>query len=243
MMINEKLGVYVAVVSSNRSGNVPKMHEVIGGQASWFVPQGQQREYIDAGAKVVYHSNGDVCASRNKALLVAWGEGAPCLQLSDDLRKIEKPIYSEEKGRWVAVKTTFDEAVMSMMFALAETGAKLAGVAPTSNPFYFSPKRRLTTRSFIVGDMILVDSCDVFFDERLRFKEDYDYTMAHIEKYGVVARCNDVLATFLHRTNKGGACAVRTAEGEQNCINLLIQKWGDVIKLNPKRPKEIILRP
>jgi hypothetical protein len=60
-------------------------------------------------------------------------------------------------------------------------------------------------------------------------------------KYGSIARCNAVLATFAHRTNKGGACDYRTSELEQTTIKQLKDKWPGMLKDNPKRKDEILL--
>lgn len=93
-----------------------------------------------------------------------------------------------------------------------------------------------------MGDFILVHPCKLFFDEQMKLKEDYDYTMAHIYEFGGVARCNAILAHFAHRSNAGGAVDFRTAEREQEAIAHLKKKWGAYIQDNPKRPNEILLK-
>jgi hypothetical protein len=132
--------------------------------------------------------------------------------------------------------------VFKLSEASRETGAKLAGAAPTTNLFYFKPENRLSTSSFIVGDFMLIQPCPMRFDEELRLKEDYDYTLKHLARYNVVARCNDLFAYFTHRSNGGGAVEYRTAEREQEAIARLKQAWGARIADNPKRPNEVILR-
>jgi predicted dienelactone hydrolase len=78
------------------------------------------------------------------------------------------------------------------------------------------------------------------FDTELKLKEDYDYTAQHIALHGVVARCDFIFASFKHRTNAGGAVAYRTPEVEQESIKRLQDKWGDAIRLNPRRENEIL---
>lgn len=84
--------------------------------------------------------------------------------------------------------------------------------------------------------------CHLWFDTGMTLKEDYDYTLAHLHDFGLVARVNGLLAHFLHRTNPGGAVAARTAELEQENIAYLRKKWGRVIADNPRRPNEILLK-
>lgn len=236
-MIREDLGVYLAVISHARPGNVQKMQAMVG-EATWYVGAGERQAYRQEGATAVVESGG-LCPSRNAALKDAWAFGVPCIELSDDLRKLQMAVPQEGKNR--AVDISFEEAVSTMLEASRLYTAKLAGVAPTANAFYYNPNRPFHHRAFIVGDLILVRPCALLFDERLKLKEDYDYTLAHLSKYHVVARCNGVLATFAHRQNKGGAVDFRTPAREQEAIAILREKWGAAIKDNPRRPNEILL--
>jgi hypothetical protein len=223
------LGIYAAVISHLRPGNVEPMTRLIG-PATWYVGNGEATAYAEAGAAMVVESGG-LCPSRNAALRDAWASGLPCLQLSDDLKRIRKAPED--------TPMSFDEAVALMRDRTAEHGFPLAGVAPTANAYFYS--KPVTTDGFVVGDMILVQSCGVFFDESLRLKEDYDYTLQHFRDFGGAVRCNEILATFAHRTNPGGACAVRTSKLERASIDRLKAKWGERIKDNPRRPDEILL--
>lgn len=89
---------------------------------------------------------------------------------------------------------------------------------------------------------MMIWPCDLFFDEKLRLKEDYDYTAQHIKKFGGVVRANGILATFAHRKNKGGVVAIRTAEIEQESILRLMQKHPGFFKENPRRANEILMK-
>jgi ATP-dependent RNA circularization protein (DNA/RNA ligase family) len=161
------------------------------------------------------------------------------LQLSDDLKKVEA---AAGPRRADVGPLTMTQAADWMVGVLeSHPGTHLVGVAPTANPYFSKP--RIHRKAFIVGDMILTRAgCPLRFDERLRLKEDYDYTCQHLAEYGEVGRIDYLLATFAHRTNRGGAVAVRTPELEQEMIDYLMQKWPDAIKPNPRRPGEVLLR-
>ena len=226
--------VYAGTISHKRSKNVAKMEDLCG-PLTWYVGDGEGEAYRAEGASSVVESGG-LCRSRNAILDDAFADGLPAVELSDDLKKIEVVHHAKEKR-----PATFEDAVGLMFDALETTGTKLCGVAPTSNAFFYNPKKPIHKFAFIVGDMLLVLPSKLRFDEQLRLKEDYDFTLQHIAKFGGVARQNQVLATFAHRTNKGGACDYRTSELEQETIAQLKAKWPGMIRDNKRGKDEILL--
>lgn len=227
-------GIYLSVISAHRASNVPSMQSLVG-NATWYVPSSQISEYEAAGAARVRAADA-LCEARNAALDDAHSEGLACVQLSDDLKKLQV-VSSESEARNVE----FSEVVSILHETVRKVGAKLGGVAPTANAFYFNPRRPFTTSAFIVGDLILIEPSPERFDLEFRLKEDYDFTAQHLSSYGCVARCNNILATFLHRTNAGGAVQARTSDLEQESIKRLRRKWPGVFRDNPKRPNEILM--
>jgi hypothetical protein len=228
---------YLAVMSARRSGNVALLEDMIGHRATWYVTKGEQADYFANGATAVLET-GQICESRNAALRDARRHGLPCVQLSDDLRKLQ---IMDVDGD--AQHTTFTFAADLMIDRLQRTPFQLAGVAPTANTYFFSTRRRVQTAHFVVGDFIVIGrNSSLLFDENITFKEDYDFTVQNIHSYGGVVRCNDILATFLHNTNEGGAVRHRTAEAEQRGIAYLNAKWPDAFLPNKKRENEILMR-
>lgn len=238
-MLNKTLGVWVAVMSYRRSANVPTMSQVIG-NATWYVGKDEETRYHNAGAEFVRPS-GDIISSRNAALDDAAKHKVPCLQISDDLVRLKQvEVVEGEKNR--AKPISFKLAVTQLHDMMNQHGAKLAGVAPTANPYFYNPDRAVSTGLFIVGDLMLIAPSKLRFDTKFQFKEDYDFTLQNIQAFGCVARCNFLLAEFKHYTNKGGAVAFRTTAKEQKVIAGLKAKWGTCIVDNVKRPNEILLR-
>lgn len=231
--------VFVGIISHLRSENVPKMHAIVGEDVTWVVGNNEKEIYQQNGVKSVIEGGG-LCESRNVILDVAQAQGADAaVELSDDLRVIKLAVDKDNKNSKVI---SFDDAVAIMISACEGLGAKMAGTAPTNNAFFFNPNKPYHTRAFIVGDFITVLDTDLRFDQNLKLKEDYDYTLQHIYKYGSVARCNALLPSFLHRTNAGGACAYRNEKREQKAIRYLKAKWPSHIKDNPRRPNEILIK-
>lgn len=226
----------VFVISHLRPENVQRVQSFLGIHPTWVVGKGEAQDYLNAGAiKVI--EGGSLVDSRNAALDRAFEDGAICVQLSDDIRKLELLTFPQKTKREI----TFLEALDFFDYHLSNSPFKLYGVPPTPNAFYVH--KELSTNLFIIGDFIVVKPTDLRFDPNLRLKEDYDYTVQHIKKYGGVMRLDSVLATFSHYSNKGGAVAVRNEKLEQEQIAYLMKKHPGAFRLNPRRKNEIILKP
>jgi len=225
---------WIGIISSNRSENIEKMHDILGFEPTWYVGDKETKDYKKA--KNVKESGG-LCESRNEILRDAFKKDLICVELSDDLYNLELAINKEEKK-----DLSFYEALEIIKKAMDKNNAYYGGCAPTANLFYYNEEKPISTDKFIVGDFIMIKPCNIFFDENLKLKEDYDYTLQHLKEYQSVARCNNVLASFKHRTNKGGAVAFRTSELEQKTIKQLHSKWGSQIVLNPRRENEILMK-
>lgn len=255
-----KKDLQIFVITSRRSKNVVKILEKCGTEQIIFVVRDMEDmcDYYEEIKK--YHNKinceaipalndttwpkvligGGLCESRNACLAYcAENEIRFCVQISDDLKKL---ITNNLDGKNKEHKEiTVDKLAHKMMYELASTVYALIGLPPTDNP-YFATKE-IQTGCFIVGDFMVVDTLKgiLFFDENLKLKEDYDYTLQHIKEFGNVLRYQSALATFEHYTNHGGAVDFRNSQNEQTAIKYLHNKWGDAIRLNPKRENEILL--
>ena len=225
-------GVYVISAGRYHSLNftASQLEEYI-----FCVKNGEGALYEKAGCKNVYET-GRLIDSRNFALEHAFSEKKICVQLSDDLKQIIKNDYPKRGEKQDHQKTI---GRMANLFSQT-TGVYLMGVAPTDNPFF--AKDVIKKNCFCIGDMIFVKPSEPRFDRNLTLKEDYDFTLQHVEKYGVCIRYQKYLFSFEHYKNKGGAVSYRDDDEELKNIKYLKAKWGGKIKLNPKRKNEIILK-
>jgi len=223
----------VYVISAGRYDKLP------------FNPQ-QKKDYIFCvrnGEKKLYEKNGclqvfetgKLIESRNFALRHSFVQNKICVQLSDDLKKVtlNKNFAKKEE---VAI----DFAINDLINIFNKVASVyLMGIPPTSNDFF--AKNLLSKNTFCIGDLIFVKPCNLFFDELLTLKEDYDYTLQHLLKYGNTFRYQKYIFEFEHYKNKGGAVDYRTEKEEQKNIKYLFNKWGSKIKLNSKRKNEILI--
>lgn len=229
--------IHIAIISHKRVDNIKKMEDVteVPSFLNWYVGKGEAKDYNQAKGNV--YAAGDLCHSRNMALDDAFNQNKYCLMLDDDLVKCQLLNVMS-----VPQTVTFERLVMEMVDVLSQTPLHLAGIAPTTNPFFYNPGMPLGLKHFIIGAMTLTKSTDIRFDPKLRTKEDYDITLQHVKKYGGVCRLNYAIPKFLHWNNAGGVVDYRTDEVEQASIAYLKKKWGGAIRDNKKRPNEILLK-
>lgn len=216
---------HIAIISSGRPGNVAKMQEHLGslsGIETWYVGPGEEPDYRYAGATNIVEG-GALAPNRNLALERAFQVGQVCVQLDDDLQRIDWCVDGETKHQ-----ITLQRAI-GLLTACLATGAYLAGTAATDNAF-FMPKKdgvpvAISDKVLITAAMMAVAPNPIRFDENLRLKEDFGHTIDHIQKYGKVARVNTILARFQYQTNGGGAVQYRTHALEQESIAYLHAKY------------------
>ncbi|OGV45845.1 MAG: hypothetical protein A2017_18260 [Lentisphaerae bacterium GWF2_44_16] len=70
---------------------------------------------------------------------------------------------------------------------------------------------------------------DLFFDEKLSLKEDYDLTLQHLHKYRRVLRFNKYHYEVKQSEQSGGCAAYRNLAEEKRQFEMLQKKWGSVI--------------
>lgn len=222
----------IAVISSGRPGRVADMHGHLGARltpaALWIVGEGESEDYRYAGAKNILEGGG-LIASRNLALEIAFQQNRISVQLSDDITGVDWSFDRKNKYR-----ITLERAIAMVMAPLQHDGPMLAGAGATDNLFYM-PKDDVSKHVFIIGDLMAVKPCDLRFDPNLHLKEDLDFSIQHLKKYGEVARMNTILANWQHRTNHGGAVQYRTAAGEQEAVDYIAAKHPGWVRLNPNR--------
>jgi hypothetical protein len=198
------------------------------------VKKGEKHLYEKHGCKNVFET-GTLMQSRNAALDMAFNENKICVQLSDDLKKV-----TTNKNFTLKKQVDVDFAIRELIKVFMKVeGVYLMGIPPTSNDFF--AKSLISKNTFCIGDMLFIKPNDLRFDTSLTLKEDYDYTLQHLEKFNNTFRYQKFLFEFEHYKNKGGAVDYRTEKEEQKNILLLFQKWGDKIRLNPKRKNEILI--
>lgn len=235
--------IKVCVISTRRPENVKYMETVVlnGQKPTWFVGHDEFDVYSKSGAgedRVI--ESGGLVEARNAALDHSWNDDKVCVMIDDDVSGFYQAIDKKRKKH-----ITFVQAINIIQEGLKETRNMFyfAGSAPTDNTFYYNPDKPMSFKNFIGGWFMYIRPCELHFDPQLRMKEDYDYTLQHIQRYGGVCRRNDILLDVKHYGNKGGVVDYRNDELEQDSIRKLKAKWGNRhVVDNPRRKNEILMK-
>jgi hypothetical protein len=111
--------------------------------------------------------------------------------------------------------------------ATSDWGLKVWGLAMASDPRFYREFAPFVTQCVIGANIIGIIKNPIRFDERLKVKEDYDYSMQHIYKYGGALRFNKFGINVIHLTNKGGCVDYRTKDTELDAYEILRKKYGE----------------
>lgn len=226
----------ITCISHRRSENIYKVFETTGTNEIVFVVNDEKdkTQYLANGAKYVI-TGGSLVGNRNAALDYCFNKGLVCVQIDDDLQSVS---LNDFTGKRTKKYTTVKNAVDDLINDFINSQYDFAGAPPTENPFFATKISQ--TNILITAPFTLTKPNPIRFDNKLRLKEDYDYTLQHIKAGGCI-RYHKYLFNFKRYGNSGGAVSYRTDNLEQETIAYLKQKWGECIKLNPKRENEILL--
>lgn len=243
-MIHPNPEFFVAILSYGRAGDVKTLG--IFPDAALCVRAEQFEEYEAAypDNEIIIQTQPGASGARN-TILDTWSD-RDILMMDDDVSSIKCFVPRPgDSGKYDTVALDGDRLIVTLnkMFASCRSvGTYHWGVSPTSNPLFYNHKKPVSTHHFINGSMTgYLAGIDIRFDLSLIHKEDYDFTVQAWLRYGSVLRFNAILTDAAHRSNRGGACEYRTVETEQESIRVLVEKWGDFIRPNPRRDNEVIL--
>ncbi|AOR28744.1 hypothetical protein FORMB_17050 [Formosa sp. Hel1_33_131] len=224
--MKQENNILITVISSGRANKIPNSYNK---DWTFIVGTGEKEAYKKQGFINVIEG-GSLIDSRNKALQLGDEQNKITLQLSDDCGKCF--IKSQEGNIHDVIDYIYK------WFSTSEL--ELTGIGPVFNKFY---QKNTITSGFIIGDFTMTKpNTGIRYDNNLRLKEDYDFTLQYLKKYGRTAKHNYIICDFKHYSNKGGAVAYRNDELEKETVNYLLKKWNGALALNPKRENEILLK-
>jgi hypothetical protein len=226
----------ITCISHRRPENIEMIIKTTGTDNIIFVVNDQidYESYTAKGVKCII--GGSLTKNRNKALDYCFAKNKLCIQIDDDLKKV---CLNDFTGKRTGINLTVIEAIENLLPIFLKTNHLYCGAPPTDNPFFaLEPTKE---NILITAPFTITKPNPIRFDETLMLKEDYDYTLQHINNGTGCLRFAKYLFSFKSSTNIGGAVSYRTKELENKSIQYLINKWGECIRLNPKRENEILL--
>eukprot|EP00930_Biecheleria_cincta_P073589 TRINITY_DN60869_c0_g1_i1.p1 TRINITY_DN60869_c0_g1~~TRINITY_DN60869_c0_g1_i1.p1 ORF type:complete len:538 (-),score=95.61 TRINITY_DN60869_c0_g1_i1:153-1739(-) len=262
----KKEELHVGVVSARRATKLEGVRDIFmvemqfreaGLTPTWYVDEGSLKDYKALGLQAVV--GGKLTEARNKVLRDARSQGKVCVQVSDDISAWEYRDGANAKVRTddalnaahAAARRLIVSPVAAARFIVAKMRScpdpkpKLGGVYMLGSCARVFSSDPFARHHFILGDFFCVEpDSTVKFDLNMKLKEDYDFTCAHISKYGSVMRCNRMTLNVKHYSNSGGAVSARDKKGQEELRNvgILKTKWPGMFRDNPKRKNEVILQ-
>lgn len=231
--------LHLSIMSHARPNNVKFMQKMCEPFiCNWYVINGEEQDYINAGAHNVFGCPPGISIARNIAMEHAFTLGLPSIQISDDLRNI-KQIHLDN-GKRITQFVTVEKVADMLIWALTQSKFFYGGVAVTSNALNY-------TGTDVTFDKLVVCDFNCFlpgcmsFDNNLKQKEDYDMTVRQLLEHGGVVRLDNVLCDFPHRNNAGGANTYRNFDTEKLAMEELIKKWPFYFKLHRTRENQVSL--
>jgi hypothetical protein len=236
--------VAVVCISHKRPGNVRKMLEIMDCEVTFQVERNQWSAYSAAGATSLGRGVPGWAEQLNAAMDYWWASEDTWLCLvDDDLRGI-KWADLDERGKWRTRTITGAVAIDRMVEALrARDYARLAGPLTSDNPLGIG-KQLVSTGVFVSSAMMVLRPSQIRFDTTLKVKGDYDFCLQHMTQHGAALRVNQILPKWEYLSNPGGLqdSLPDRIEANQQAIKLLLDRWPGILRPNPRRPGEILLR-
>lgn len=177
----------------------------------------------------------------------------PLLMVDDDVSHIvtTEGIYDENgkfTGRAQQMKRLTPEEAYALIihgFNLAnEWGCVFWGINVNTDGRNYQQYKPFSLTKIILGPFQGHLEHPVLNDERMGSKDDYDFSLQMLQKYGKILRLNKYAYNCKHGDNKGGIVSLRTMDYEKKCCEAIMKKWGRAViyydTVNPKKYTDLL---
>jgi hypothetical protein len=187
--------------------------------------------------KVPDNIQGNLCRIRNYIIKKCFENGDDAVVIvDDDLNYIG---YHENKEK-IPLKTEEIAQFFEKYSIMAQDlGAKFWGINVSNDKQNYREYSPFSFHSYIGGPVqVFLKGNEVFYDERLFLKEDYDMTIAQCNKYRKVLRVNKFFYMAKQSEQAGGCAVQRNYSVEKEQFDLLQKKWGaEIVRRDPSPDK------
>lgn len=203
----------------------------------YTMPGGRVAENIPKLAVLPLSDRG-IAYARNR-ILKHYQAGTNLVMMDDDVQGF-LVLTPEPDGKAITLEVDMVDELFRSCFAEAKkNGAKLWGLYPVPNAFFMSYTRK---SAFCIGSCFGVVTSELHYDENFVLKEDYDFTLQHYKRDGKVYRFNNIAVKAKHYKNTGGCHEYRNDQKEFLACDMLKEKWGPLVRDNPRRKNEVLLK-
>ena len=212
--------------------------------AKYVLPESQRDEYIKVlpikrMIVIPDESDGNIAKKRNWILK---NIDRPLVMLDDDVNGImtTESKYNEDgeiiTGKKIKRKLSKEDAayVIKCGFNLADQlGCVYWGINLNDDSRSYMQYKPFSLTGPVLGPFSAHLKHNLFYDERLFLKEDYDISIQLLSKYKKILRINKYACSCKHADNPGGVVSHRTMDRERQQCEAIMRKWGkDIIKYN-----------
>lgn len=165
-----------------------------------------------------------------------------CVQADDDCHGF----YAFEEGTNAKLCTPaqFQEVLQNTFELCRGLGARCFGFQLNRDQKTYREYSPFSLSSVVVASLIGILVDEQRFDENLKLKEDYDFSLESMRRNGLVLRHNKYVWSVEHHENQGGCVDYRSLQAELDSVNYLRRKWGDeIVSVNSKKNYEVVCRP
>ena len=185
---------------------------------------------------------GNVSRVRNHILRREFEAGMDAVVFMDDdlkhigyFESIGRFGYNDRKLRY----EDFTDFIENYSQMALEIGAYLWGVNLNNDADAYDQYRPFNTTAPVLGPFsVHIKGGDIWYDERLPLKEDYDICIQHLNKHRAILRLNKYHYECKQSVNAGGCAVYRSMDREKEQLDLLVKKWGSGIVHTDLRRKD-----
>jgi hypothetical protein len=205
----------------------------------------EEKIYREAGLLNEFWLHDENTSARTRNFILdRVGAGGEVVICDDDIRGAGE-FFEKTPGRYASRKLDPVDFLRKLRMALDMAKirrAHLIGVAPTTNPLIYNPRRLVHPNVFINGPLMGIRVTNLRFDTDLPVKCDYDFTVQHIASRRGVLRFDGLWQDNDFDTLPGGRSCYKKEGDKEASFRRLLQKWPGFFRPNTKRQWELILK-
>ena len=215
--------------------------------ASICIPESQRddyRKYYAAKRLIALPDaeDGNIARKRNWILR---NIDRPLLMVDDDVSHLsmnEKRNYRRVR----TIKLNREQAyeVIAEGFNLADQfGCVYWGMNQNYDPMNYQQYKPITLTQVVLGPFQGHLWHDIYFDERMGTKDDYDFSLQVLHRYKKLLRFNRFAYVCKHGDNSGGIVSGRSKEKEIKYCLAIMAKWGERViryRMPPRKMTDLL---
>jgi hypothetical protein len=202
------------------------------------VCESQAEEYLENGNDIVIVPNeaqGNISRIRNYIKDNLMQDFDCIIMVDDDNSGIG---YWENQKYKIFEANELEEFCESLAILTKDFGFYSFGLNCVTDKGAYMEHTPFSTNKFIGAPFHgILKNNKCIYDEDIPLKEDYDWTLQNLKKYGGVLRANFASYKVKQAEQKGGCSNMRNLKEEERQFELLQKKWGSKIIRQDKKSK------